>query len=78
SREMCELVAQLEGQQVEREWHPDTRFERFEATFQVRNGVVESDDLLITLPGINVQGEGDFNLNSLNFTTQANARLVDT
>ncbi|MCC4289915.1 AsmA family protein [Vreelandella aquamarina] len=78
SREMCELVAQLEGQQVEREWHPDTRFERFDATFQVRNGIVESDDLLITLPGIDVQGEGDFNLNSLNFTTQVNARLVDT
>ena len=78
SREMCELVAELEGREVDREWHPDTRFERFDATFQVRNGVVESDDLLVRLPGIDVQGEGSFNLNSLDFNTQANARLVDT
>lgn len=78
SQQMCEIVAQLEGEGTLREWEPDTRFERFDATFQVRNGVVNSDDLLITLPGIDVQGEGEFNLNTLNFTTEANARLVDT
>ncbi|WP_438895094.1 hypothetical protein, partial [Bacillus cereus group sp. BC329] len=32
SREMCELAALLEGQGTTREWHPDTRFERFDAT----------------------------------------------
>ena len=78
SQQMCELVAQLEGEGTLREWHTDTRFERFDATFQISNGLVESDDLLITLPGIDVQGEGELNLASMNFNTQANARLVDT
>lgn len=78
SQQMCELVAQLEGEGTLREWHTDTRFERFDATFQISNGLVESDDLLITLPGIDVQGDGELNLASLNFDTRANARLVDT
>lgn len=78
SQEMCELVAQLEGEGTLRDWHSDTRFERFDATLNVRNGVITSDDLLITLPGINVQGEGEFDLTSMNFLTRANARLVDT
>ena len=78
SQQMCKLVAQLEGEGTLREWHTDTRFERFDATFQISNGLVESNDLLITLPGIDVQGEGELNLTSMNFNTQANARLVDT
>lgn len=78
SQEMCELVAQLEGQGTVREWHPDTRFERFEATIQLRNGVASSENLSITLPGIDVQGDGEFNLNTMNFITRTNARLVDT
>ncbi|MCH4813927.1 AsmA family protein [Vreelandella neptunia] len=78
SQQMCELVAQLEGEGTLRDWHTDTRFERFDATFQISNGLVESDDLLITLPGIDVRGEGELNLTSWNFDTRANARLVDT
>ncbi|WP_286902604.1 AsmA family protein [Vreelandella sedimenti] len=78
SKQMCELVAQLEGQGTLRDWHTDTRFERFDATFQISNGLVESDDLLITLPGIDVSGEGELDLAGLNFDTRANARLVDT
>ncbi|RUR37012.1 AsmA family protein [Vreelandella populi] len=78
SQQMCELVAQLEGEGTLRDWHADTRFERFDATFQVRNGVLTSNDLLITLPGIDVKGEGELNFNSRNFDTRANARLVDT
>ncbi|EHJ93019.1 AsmA family protein [Vreelandella boliviensis] len=78
SKQMCELVAQLEGEGTLRDWHTDTRFERFDATFQISNGLVESDDLLITLPGIDVRGEGELNLANLNFDTRANARLVNT
>lgn len=78
SQEMCELVAQLEGKGTLRDWHSDTRFENFGATFQVRNGIVTSEDLLIALPGIDVQGDGEFDLNNFNFDTRANARLVDT
>lgn len=78
SQQMCELVAQLEGEGTLRDWHSDTRFERFDANFQIRNGVVASENLLITLPGIDVMGEGELNLANMNFDTRANARLVDT
>ncbi len=78
SQEMCELVAQLEGEESERDWSSDTAFDEFAATLQIRDGVVQSDDLLITVPGIDVQGEGKYDLTSQRFDTQANARLVDT
>lgn len=78
SREMCEIVAQLEGEEVRRDWHTDTRFERFDATFAIRNGVVTSDDLTIELPGIAVAGDGEFDLNQMIFDTRASARVVDT
>lgn len=78
SQQMCELVAQLEGEGTLRDWHDDTRFERFDATFNINNGLLQSNDLLITLPGVNVKGEGQLNLTSLHFDALANARLVDT
>ncbi|MFI0474416.1 AsmA family protein [Halomonas sp. HMF6819] len=78
SQQVCELVAKLEGEGTLRDWNPDTRFDRFDATFNVRNGVVTSDDLMVTLPGIDMQGSGELNLTSMNFLTHANARLVDT
>lgn len=78
SQQMCELVAQLEGEGTLRDWHTDTHFERFDATLQVHNGVLASDNLLIKLPGIDVNGEGELDFNSLNFDSRANARLVDT
>ncbi|MWJ28638.1 AsmA family protein [Halomonas sp. ZH2S] len=78
SQELCELVAQLEGEGTAREWHSDTRFERFDATFDVSNGLIQSKDLSIALPGIQVQGEGEFDLNSLRFDARANTRIVDT
>ncbi|MFN2409390.1 MAG: AsmA family protein [Halomonas sp.] len=78
SQEMCELAAQLEGEESQRDWSSDTAFDEFAATLQIRDGVVQSDDLLITVPGIDVQGEGEYDLTSQRFDTQANARLVDT
>ncbi|SDO39384.1 AsmA family protein [Vreelandella arcis] len=78
SQEMCELAAQLEGENVQRDWSSDTAFDEFVATLQIRDGVVHSDDLLISVPGIDVQGGGEYNLTSQRFDTQANARLVDT
>ncbi|QNI01787.1 AsmA family protein [Halomonas sp. SH5A2] len=78
SQEMCELAAQLEGEEIQRDWSSDTAFDEFAATLQIRGGVVQSDDLLITVPGIDVQGEGEYDLTSQRFDTQANARLVDT
>ncbi|MCB8889081.1 AsmA family protein [Vreelandella malpeensis] len=78
SQQMCELAAQLDGQGTLRDWQPDTRFDQFGATFVIQGGVVTSDDMTITLPGIDMAGEGQIDLGSKTFVTRANARLVDT
>jgi AsmA protein len=78
SKEMCEMAATFEGESTRRDWHSDTRFDRFDATLRVRDGVVESDDLLITLPGIDVRGEGGFDLGSQRFDVLTNARVVNS
>ncbi|MGM0914428.1 MAG: AsmA family protein [Pseudomonadota bacterium] len=78
SRELCSAVASLQGEQTQREWEADTRFERAEATLSVRDGVVESDDIIVTLPGIDVGGEGTLDLTSERFDLRAAARVVDT
>lgn len=78
SRQVCEAVAALEGRDTTREWRDDTRFEHLDATFTVRDGVVESDDLRVTLPGINVQGEGEYDLGHRQFDALASVRLDNT
>ncbi|WP_346796359.1 AsmA family protein [Halomonas sp. Bachu 37] len=77
-RQVCEFVAQLEGEGTVRDWHSDTRFDRFDATFFIRNGVITSDDLVITLPGIEMRGEGDLDLSTQRFHARAAAHLDDT
>ena len=78
SRELCTAVAALEGEEITRDWHPDTRFERAEATFELRDGTVHSDDLLVTIPGIELGGSGQLDLVSEQFALRAAARFVDT
>lgn len=78
SRELCTAVAALEGRETSRDWHPDTRFERAEATFVIRDGTLNSDDLLVTIPGIELGGEGWLDLISERFELRAAARLVDS
>ncbi|WP_300272116.1 AsmA family protein [Halomonas sp.] len=78
SRELCTAVATLEGEQPQRDWAPDTRFDRAEATLVFREGVMESDDLTITLPGIDMGGEGWLDLTSRRFDLRGAARVVDT
>lgn len=78
SRELCSAVATLQGEKIQREWAPETRFEHAEATFKVRDGVVESDDIAVTLPGIDIGGEGSLDLTSERFDLRAAARVVDT
>ncbi|MBF8222905.1 AsmA family protein [Halomonas sp. 328] len=77
SREMCELVAALEGRQSERQWSDDTRFERIQASLTIRDGVVHNDDLDIAVPGIALGGEGELNLVTRRFDYAARARFVD-
>jgi len=78
SRELCSAVATLQGEQTQRKWEADTRFERAEATLVFREGVMESDDITVTLPGIDMGGEGRLDLTSERFDLRAAARVVDT
>ncbi|MGJ7459185.1 AsmA family protein [Halomonas sp. RA08-2] len=78
SRELCTAVATLEGRETSRDWHPDTRFDRADATFVIRDGTLESDDLQLIIPGIDLGGEGWLDLTSERFELRAAARLVDT
>ena len=71
-------MAALEGRETTRDWHPDTRFERAEATFVIRDGTLNSDDLLVAIPGIELGGEGWLDLVSERFELRAAARVVDT
>ena len=78
SQELCTAVALLEGESTSREWSQDTSFERLEASVTVTDGVAHNDDLLITIPGIQLSGEGQLNLPRQRFAYDARARFVDT
>lgn len=78
SQELCGVVAALDGEEMSRDWSSDTRFERAEASFTLRDGVAHNDDLVISIPGIRLEGEGEINLVTQRFDYAAAARLVDT
>jgi AsmA protein len=78
SRELCTVAAMVEGQEMTREWRDDTRFDRAEASIRLNDGVARSEDILITLPGIELGGEGELDLVTERFDLRAAARFVDT
>ncbi|MDN3554624.1 AsmA family protein [Halomonas maura] len=78
SEELCTAAARLEGETPSREWRDDTEFERAEASFRIRDGVAESDDLLVTIPGVALDGEGQLDLTSEQFDLKAAARFTDS
>lgn len=78
SQELCTAVAALEGESTSREWSPDTRFEQLKGSAIVVDGVLNNDDLLITIPGIELTGDGSVNLATQRFAYDARARFVDT
>ncbi|RTQ97566.1 AsmA family protein [Halomonas nitroreducens] len=78
SRELCTAAARLEGETPSREWREDTEFERAEASFRIRDGVAESDDLLVTIPGGALDGGGQLDLASEQFDLKAAARFTDS
>ncbi|WFM71606.1 AsmA family protein [Halomonas sp. CKK8] len=77
SRELCTTAAALEGEQLDREWRDETRFERIRATLTLDEGTARSDDLLVTLPGMEVGGKGQLDLVSEQFDLRAALRLVN-
>lgn len=78
SQELCTAVAALEGESTSREWSPDTRFEQLKGSASVVDGVLNNDDLLIVVPGIELTGDGSVKLASQRFAYDARARFVDT
>ncbi|MBD3898471.1 AsmA family protein [Halomonas sp. ML-15] len=78
SEELCSVVAALDGEEVSRDWSSDTRFERAEASFTLRDGVAHNDDLEISIPGIQLDGGGELNLSTQRFDYRAAARLIDS
>jgi AsmA protein len=78
SRELCTAVATLEGRESDRDWSTETRFDHAAATFDVRDGRVNSDDLLLTIPGIEFGGNGHLDLVSEGFDLRAAVRFVDS
>lgn len=77
-KQLCTAVATLEGKQSEREWSPDTAFDRLQATVVVKDGVAHNDDLDIAIPGVSLSGQGEVNLVTDRLDYRAAARLQDT
>ncbi|MGM0694075.1 MAG: AsmA family protein [Pseudomonadota bacterium] len=77
SRELCTTAAALQGEQLDREWRDETRFERMRATLTLDEGTARSDDLLVTLPGMEMGGKGELDLVSEQFDLRAALRLVN-
>lgn len=75
--ELCTTAATLQGKTLDREWAEETRFERIRAGLTLDEGEVTSDDLLVTLPGMRVDGEGRIDLVSEQFDLRAAVRLVE-
>ncbi|MGQ4877993.1 AsmA family protein [Billgrantia sp. LNSP4103-1] len=77
SQELCSLAALVEGDETSRDWSADTRFDRAEASLRISDGVARSEDILVTLPGIEMGGVGELDLGSERFDLRAAARFVD-
>ena len=77
SQELCTLAAMVDGRETTRDWSPDTRFGRAEASLRIVDGVARSEDLLVTIPGIELAGSGELELSNERFDLRAAARFVD-
>lgn len=75
--ELCTTAATLQGKRLDREWAEETRFDQIRAGLTLDEGEVTSDDLLVTLPGMRVDGEGRIDLVSEQFDLRAAVSLVE-
>ncbi|MCW4152977.1 AsmA family protein [Halomonas sp. 18H] len=78
SRQLCSTVASLEGKRTSREWQAVTPIESARASFVIRDGVAQSDDLSASIPGIGIEGQGQLDVASERFDLNARARFTDT
>lgn len=76
--QLCTTAAMLQGNDSSHEWGRDTEFNRLAATFNITDGIVENDDLDVSLPGIDMTGSGQIDLGAQDLDMTLAARLVDT
>lgn len=76
--QLCTTAAMLQGNRTSHEWGSDTEFDQLAATFKVVDGVVQSDDLAVALPGIDITGSGWIDPRAQKLDMALAARLVDT
>ncbi|MDT8880585.1 AsmA family protein [Halomonas saccharevitans] len=76
AEELCTTAATLQGKRLDRDWAEETRFEQIRAGLTLDEGEVQSDNLLVTLPGMRVDGQGRIDLVSEQFDLRAAVRLV--
>lgn len=77
SRELCTVAAALEGGTPSREWAEGTAFEQASATIRLVDGVASSDDLVLNIPGIDLDGRGELDLGSEEFDLRIAARFSE-
>ncbi|WP_158521436.1 AsmA family protein [Kushneria konosiri] len=76
--QLCTTAAMLQGNSTSHEWGSDTEFDRFAASFDIVDGVIQNDDLNVALPGVDITGSGQIDLKAQNLDMALAARLVNT
>jgi|GEM_PF-5874212 len=65
-RYTCQAISLLNRQRLGSAVSPDTAFKQISGNFHITRGVADNPDLLIQLVGLNVNGEGQIDLRSMN------------
>lgn len=76
--QLCTTAAMMQGNDASHEWGSDTEFDRFAASFDIVDGVIQNDDLNVALPGVDITGSGQVNLTAQNLDMALAARLANT
>ncbi|RKD75850.1 AsmA family protein [Kushneria marisflavi] len=76
--QLCTTAAMLQGNNTSHEWGSDTEFDRFAASVDIVDGVIQNDDLNVALPGVDITGNGQVDLKAQDLDMALAARLVNT
>lgn len=77
SRQLCSVVASLEGKQINREWSQGTPFEQATASVDIKDGIASTQDLVLNIPGISIEGSGELDLGSEMFDLRVGASFSE-
>lgn len=73
SRQLCSVAASLEGKKPSREWPQGTPFEQASAGIVIEEGIASTQDLVLDIPGISIDGIGELDLGSEVFDLRVGA-----